>query len=420
MTRSNRRRIVRVNQVEEANSQKEYKEETLTKDINLLLKILIFAGLVFQPLNSKKQKLSWLAHVFEVVYHIFAVFIIAVNVLFWQRRYSSTTLHFSTTLTLFLAIAVRFAMYLSRKKIPQMARDLIHLYEDVTWNKPHKSIKKTILLSSIIPVLLTTISTVLDNFHLQVMRAKEEHSIQFVINLGTINNENQNWMIYMFLFLGPVKMYFAYGVSVTIFIFCCIIYTIAKRIVLALNDQIRSHDSYGITVTSRTISVYLDFYNRLNKAVADIDEVLSPCVLLLYGLMVSGQFYTLTVLISQDITEQSSLTTAIQNAIVFLLTMVAFLVVTLLASKVNEVAEDVKRSLHNLSNKIAEIERSTINDEGIASSYLILVSILNGSHLSFTGWRMFNINRSFILTTMGVMISYGVIIVQIGRKSGNY
>lgn len=418
MTRSNRRKILRVNQVEEAEAQKENGEVSLTEDINLLLKVLLFAGLVFQPLNSKKKKFNWFANVFEAVYHIFAVFIIVVNLFFWQRRYSSVTLHFSTTLTIILAILVRFALCLSRKKIPQMLRNLIHLYEDVTWRRAHKSMKKTILLSCLIPVLLTTISTILDTYHLQAMRAKEEHSIQFMIKLDVINNDNQNWMYYMFLFLGPIKMYFAYGVSVMIFIFCCVVYTLAKRIVLALNDQIRSHDNYEMVVTNRTISVYLDFYNRLNKAVADIDEVLSPCVLLLYGLMVSGQFYTLTVLISKD-TETTGLTTAMQNVIVFLLTTVAFLVVTLTASKVNEVSEDVKRSLHKLANNVTEIERSVINDSGVANSYLILVSILNGSQLSFTGWRMFNINRSFILTTMGVMISYGVIIVQIGRKGGN-
>ncbi|GIX89290.1 uncharacterized protein CEXT_581441 [Caerostris extrusa] len=212
-------------------------------------------------------------------------------------------------------------------------------------------------------------------------------------------------------------MFYAYGVSVIIFIVCCEIFTVAKRAVKALNEQIESHDDTRFVVSNRNIDVYLGFYNRLSRVIVEMDDVLSPCVLLLYGLMVSGQFYTLTVLISKD-TESSSLTTGLQNVIVFLLTTVAFLVITLIASKVTEVAENIKRSLYKLADNIVNSSSQlAINEKNVANSYLILIAILNGSQLSFTGWKMFNINRSFILTTMGVMISYGVIIVQIGHKN---
>ncbi|GBL88075.1 hypothetical protein AVEN_133727-1 [Araneus ventricosus] len=409
----NRHRAVRVNKFE-AKSPKE-SDENLSEDLNFLFKVLLLAGLVFPPLNSRKQKLKWFAKLFEAIVHLCAIFIIVVNIFFWQRRYSSVTLHFSTTLTIFLAIAVRFSLCLVRKKIPQMARNLVLLYDDVTWNKQHKSLKYGMMLSCFLPLILSVIASILDVYHIQAERAKEEHSIQFIIKVKGMTNY-QSWVYYMFLFLVPIKMYYAYGVSVIIFIMCCEVYTIAKRIVVALNEQIENHDNSRFLITSRTLNGYLNFYNRLNQTIAEIDDVLSPCVLLLYGLMVSGQFYTLTVLISQD-TETVSLPTGFQNVIVFLLTTVAFLVVTLIASQVTEVAENVKRSLYKLADSVVNNDELTVNEKEATNSYLVLIAILNGSQLSFTGWKMFNINRSFILTTMGVMISYGVIIVQIGRKN---
>ncbi|GFS35252.1 uncharacterized protein NPIL_570381 [Nephila pilipes] len=389
-------------------------DPNLSEDFNLLFKAFLLAGLVFPPLNAKKQKLKWYAKVFEAAVHLCAISIIFVNMFFWQRRYRSVTLHFSTSLTIFLAISVRFVLCLVRRKIPYMARNLVLLYDDIMGNKPHKSLRNKIMLGFCVPVLLTIIASVLDFYHIQAERAKDEHSILFVIKSN--GKGCQAWMYYMLLVLVPIKMYYAYGVSVTIFIPCVVVYTVAKRVVLALDEQIRSHDDSRFIVTNRSINVYLSFYNRLSRTIAEIDDVISPCVLLLYGLMVSGQFYTLTVLISKD-TEPTSLTTVLHNVIVFLLTSGAFLLITLTASQVTEIAENIKRSLYNLADNITNNGEIAISEKDVTNSYLILIAILNGSQLTFTGWKMFNINRSFILTTMGVMISYGVIIIQIGHKN---
>jgi hypothetical protein len=391
----------------------------IVKDFDILLKILLAAGLSFAPLNGKKRKTKFLSKFTEVAINVLALFVVLVNIFFWQRRYSSVTLHFSTFLTIFFALAVRFALFLNRGQIPRMIRHLIYLYEDITRKKPYKSLKIPILIGCVTTLFLTMTASILDGYRIHGDRAKGEHSIYFLIPLNDTDGRYQKWMHTMFMLLVPIKMYFAYGVSVVILIFCSSIYTVVKRIVYAFHDQIKQHnrESQILLLTNDMLSAYLNYYNRIIQSVSEIDKVLSPCVLLLYGLMVSGQFYTLTVLISKD-TEVTSVTTGLHNFLVFLLTTVAFLVVTLTASKVTEISEDIKISLQKLSEKVTSKDEIS-SGNSINNTYLILLAILNGTHLSFTGWKMFNINRSFILTTMGVMISYGVIIVQIGRRYNN-
>lgn len=415
MSRNNRRRIIRVRDSELYSPDK----REVVADVDILFKVLLATGLTFPSLNAKKTKHKVCARIFEIVINTMALFIVFVNIFFWQRRYSSVTLHFSTSLTIFFALSVRFVLYLSRGKIPKMIRNLVNLYDDITRRKPYKPLKTRILISCFTSLLLTAMTSVIDGFQIYVQRAKGEHSIQFLFKLNDTDGRHQKWMYHMFMALVPIKMYFAYGVSMLILIFCSSIYTIAKRIVLAYHDSIKKYnrDNHRVILTNNTLSVYLSYYNRITQCIAEIDDVLSPCVLLLYGLMVSAQFYTLTVLISND-TEPTSFTIGLHNSIVFLLTTVAFLVVTLTASKITEIAEDIKRSLQKLSEKVINADGTIVCGDGINNTYLVLVSILNGTQLTFTGWKMFNINRSFILTTMGVMISYGVIIVQIGRKYG--
>lgn len=392
------------------------KKRGIVSDFQILFKVLRAAGLTIQ-LSNKKPKCKFCTAIFEHTINLMALFVTFVNFFFWQKRYSSLTLHFTTILTIFLALSVRFVLYLSRGQIPRMVRNLIYLYQDIMRNKPHKSVKKPILVGCFTILVLTAMASILDGYRIYIDQAKGEHSITFIIELNDTDGTYQRWMYYLFMFLVPVKMYFAYGVSVLILIFCCSVFTIVRRIISAFYDSIKrySRESSRVMLTNKMLSSYLSFYNRITQCIAEIDQVLSPCVLLLYGLMISGQFYTLTVLISED-TERTSLTTVLHNLIVFFLTTAAFLVVTLTASKITEVSEDIKRSLQKLSENVTSNDEIIFSGNGISNTYLILLSTLNGSHLSFTGWKMFNINRSFILTTMGVMISYGVIIVQIGRK----
>ena len=415
MPGNNRRRTIRVRDCDLYSS----KKWSVAEDFNILFKVLLAAGLTFQPLHTKKPKHKVCVRISEIVINIMELLIVFVNIFFWQNRYSSWELHFSTSLTIFLALSVRFVLYLCRRKIPKMVRNLVDLYDDITKKKPYKSLKLPILVSCFTSLILTAMASALDGFRVYVERTKDEHSIRFLIQLNDTNGIHQKWMYHMFLTLVPIKMYFAYGVPMLVLIFCCSIYTISKRIMLAYHDCIKKYnkETYRLMLTNNTLSLYLNYYNRITQCIAEIDDVLSPCVLLLYGLMICAQFYTLTVLISSD-TEPTSFTTIVHNVIVFLLTTVAFLLVTLTASRTSEIAEDIKRSLQKLSEKVTSADGTTVCDDGIHNTYLVLVSILNGSHLTFTGWRMFNINRSFILTTTGVIISYGVIIVQIGRKNG--
>lgn len=413
MNRYSRNKTSEVQVIESTISQR----NKIVKDFEILSKVLLAAGLTFPSLKGRKMN-NFCPKLFEIIVNIMAIFVIFVNIFFWQRRYSSVTLHLTTSLTISLALSVRFVLLLYRRQIPKMIRNLILLYEDITYKKIHKSFKKPIVIGCFITLLLMIMASVLECHRIQVDENKGEHSIQFLIKLNDTDGRYQKWMFHLIICLVPIKMYFAYGVSVMILIFCCSVYTAAKRIIVSFHDHIKqSNREDTVPLTNSMISSYLNYYNRISQSVAEIDNVLSPCVLLLYGLMVSGQFYTLTVLISKD-TEPTSLTTVLQNITVFLLTSAAFLVVTLCASKVTEVFEDAKRSLQKLSEKISSSDEKVFGGSNISNTYLILISILSGSHLSFTGWKMFNINRSFILTTMGVMISYGVIVVQIGRKYG--
>lgn len=83
------------------------------------------------------------------------------------------------------------------------------------------------------------------------------------------------------------------------------------------------------------------------------------------------------------------------------------------AASVNESSVEVKDLIHTLpSNEFEQIVQTLSK---FNSNTSIQLSNNFGNEACIISWRLFLINRSFILTTAGVVRSYGVILTQLGK-----
>lgn len=138
----------------------------------------------------------------------------------------------------------------------------------------------------------------------------------------------------------------------------------------------------------------------------DIDRAFSPCVFLLYCYMLSSQFCVLSHILANS-GNLGPLALIVQGCQAVDNT-VWFLLLTISAASVSEAGEEISLTLRYL--------RETVLDEDLCSQEIMALMMFKGNicktHFTVTTWKMFKINRGVILTTTGVMVSYGVLSVQ--------
>ncbi|GFR22560.1 uncharacterized protein TNCT_178741 [Trichonephila clavata] len=139
-----------------------------------------------------------------------------------------------------------------------------------------------------------------------------------------------------------------------------------------------------------------------------VEDVLSPSIFLMYVLVFVNFLNLITVNVTNFANAMISVRT-IGCIIVFLWTSGGFFRLTLKGSILIDVC--------NLWKYLQQdIVKSCIQKRAYDSSLVMQILLFNRTaklNLVFSGWGMFQLDRSLLLTMVGVIVSYGVLIATI-------
>lgn len=189
--------------------------------------------------------------------------------------------------------------------------------------------------------------------------------------------------------------------------FCCNFYKAAQLILSEYGKKLL--DNSKTTYFSKILLInYISTYKTIVRTFKDIDESVSSSSLLLYASSICCFFNTLSILLS-DPKSLSELLVLSQMMISLILSVIIFFALTSTGSKANDEFESLQLTTVESAEQVLVRYYDTQN----VLSFRVLTDSIVNLRPTFTGWNLFTINKSLILTTAGAMITYGVLVFQV-------
>lgn len=372
-----------------------------SSDFTPILKSFTLLGVNF-PGNSKHPRfkliLKRVLNVFqEAAILSFAVYMIFYYIVLYNfpRCMKLTSVSFQITL-----LILRLSVLCKRNSI---LRAMKSLENSKLKMKTKKSLRKYVTASCLIcfgiPCVMFTNMVILlyqdDSLQVQVLER------YFAENLLPRNK----MLLLAFLIASHIFttlhhfIFPALTLNLLIFLYLKYVQTFRESL-LALRKSPRNEIS---SHTMRFLSVLMDATNIYHE----IEDAISFITFLGY-VMTFINFIGLIPLLSSGYFSEFE---AVKNTImvyVFLWSFFWFTVVTWCGSKMSELRDDVKRLtqhviLHNVDGNAKQNKDLYM---------LLLMSECASFDLCFTGWEMFRLDRKLILTTIGVIVTYGVLLFK--------
>ncbi|GFT45003.1 uncharacterized protein NPIL_650171 [Nephila pilipes] len=342
---------------------------------------------------------------YDVLITVITFIALVITIIFAHNFTTTKVMTLTYSVKYVAAFCIRCYMVLDNHKIPQVIKILSQLYGDISLSV-YKSLKSKIYIQCLVLTLFNVILLALTG-----MRVMCEDNIQnyssveiFGRNItadGTINIMHILVASYMVNYCFSV---FTVAVSI---LACCNVHLILRRLIKCYGDSLVQNIKNNSTKESFTEE--FSTFRRIIYAMNEADDAMSFIVFFTYVTCISCFFNTLSIFLSKDSIYGHPYLTA-EMAVTFMFSVLIFITMTVSAAEVSTTGERLKHRVMCISDIV--MQRNLPTDA--LMNFTILTDNIKSADISMTGWGMFTITRGFVLTTVGVLITYGVLLFQFG------
>ncbi|GFT01070.1 uncharacterized protein NPIL_691271 [Nephila pilipes] len=376
-------------------------------EVRWLLRCFIAIGIPFYDYGAKRNN-STLSKVkftmkviLELFFSSFGMYIVLNCIVRFEGRglfLRLTTTAVATTLMLFrLSVALKRSQMLHLlnvlKSFKYSKRKRLYRFKKLDiWIAYVFNIGFPLLLSvTFLSFLIQNFEDVKYSLKPDLMRYCNENSICTIVAIPLYSSAYT-----LYFFVTPT-------LCVTMFIFIFMTYenTLKQKLVEA-------HYRLMVDMSYQTIERSLSLISEAIKVHKLIEDVLSPSIFLMYVLVFLNFLNLITINVSNFANTMLNVRT-VGCIIIFLWTSGGFFRLTLKGSILIDVC--------NLWNYLQQdIVKNCIQKRAYESSLVLQLLLFHRTaklNLVFSGWGMFQLDRSLLLTMVGVIVSYGVLISTI-------
>ncbi|GFY71160.1 uncharacterized protein TNIN_383811 [Trichonephila inaurata madagascariensis] len=296
----------------------------------------------------------------------------------------------------------RFIVLKKRSRIQRCSEIISKLNRDMLLNPDSKPRRRFLWLgcglSLIIPILMMTYGMISGNFYLSTRKYQSQYFFSDKISKTT----SPEWEFFIIL-LQVINTLLSRCLPLQTMILC--VYTFTRLRDINHNFLTQLQKSMDLNMPSKLFSDYTKLYGRITNTVEKVEKTFSLISFFLYGYMLSCVFSITSYMITRSGTLNVS--KVLCQAASFIEIVTCFIFLSVRAAAVNESAVEVKNLIHSLPSKRFDFSPNL-------TATLLQLANNFASEVCVTGWGLFMINRGFILTTAGVVVTYGVILVQLG------
>ncbi|GIX68902.1 uncharacterized protein CEXT_545181 [Caerostris extrusa] len=205
-----------------------------------------------------------------------------------------------------------------------------------------------------------------------------------------------------------------YGISAStcglVFVLCCSLYETMGKLVNVYGkslEELRQHMVYSV----KTISDSIGIFKKLIFTIDEVDAAVNMNVLLLYGAVISGLFNTAVIMINDQEMFQSPFT-SVGIVWMFFTAIGVLFVMACYGSYIVDSGEEVKKRMIDYSERLI---RTAPGLSSVNMCVNFLFEITMKVNIKVTGGGMFTINCGLLLSITSLMVTYGVLILQLDR-----
>ncbi|KAG8189194.1 hypothetical protein JTE90_013728 [Oedothorax gibbosus] len=351
-----------------------------------------------------KVKENFFKKVYDVVINLVALFSLVVTILFAHNFTFSKAMTLTYAVQYLAAFLIRCYLIWGNNKIPKVIKTLSNLYENVS-SSVYRSLKVSIYIQCVAFLLLNAIATSLTC--LNGFYETRVQDAQFLTLFGhNITMKNSSFNTIPLLVVSYVANYTLSYFTITISIMCCCnVHLILRRLIVFYGEALC--DSLKKECTKESFSENFTLFRKIIFGLNEADDALSFIVFFTYVTCISCFLNSLSAFFNLEDSSKTPFS-AVEITFSFLYSVAIFFTITCSAAEVSTAGDRLKQRILCVSDCI--LNKNLPNDTLL--SFMVMMDNIKSSNMSLTGWGMFTITRGFVLTTVGVVITYGVLLFQ--------
>ncbi|KAG8189097.1 hypothetical protein JTE90_028640 [Oedothorax gibbosus] len=369
-------------------------------EFSVILYALRFAGFNASEKNYRleltlKEKLrNYILYIYEVVSILFAIILIFTSI--FSLTYDTPIIKFTSASLHVILFLIRLSLFLKRSQLRKTLRKL----RIFARNGCTRSIYRNYALfacsvSFVIPLIVAISATVV------VLGNSTEHK-----DITLIGDETgYSYNIYMIGFVTTQILY-----TVNFLVFPGLVMTFLSFMYLSYIDAVKRHFEAELlnilrNFSHEAISKCLNIFMVANRIHRDMEKSLSLTAFLTYVLTFGNILNIVCIFAVNFLSNMQTLRSLYTNS-VFIWTISWFVFLTICGSRATELG-------YFLKNIVQEVATKSLRYPPVKSSrdlmYLQLFDACSKLNLNFTAWGMFRLNKRLLLTTSGVLVTYGIL-----------
>ncbi|GBM19760.1 hypothetical protein AVEN_904-1 [Araneus ventricosus] len=300
------------------------------------------------------------------------------------------------------SLSIRLVLTAKRQHIGKTLRKIFTLYQkleterDIKWYG--ESFISAFAVSCIIPLIMfmkSAINAVTD-------KGSKETQMNLLFGLHLQDNWGIMCVLLINLFLNQ-QIYAMPGYAAGL---CYYTYKILTAAIQNVEKNLRIKSDL-----SSLYNAYINLSSKVIDCIDDLEYALSLLLFLLYTYIISFIFIIVTLLI-RIAPQRFHSGYVLINFIIVFIAFVAFFGLSFQSVNVHKAAVRIRRTIHRMC---SEISWPTDENEDAVRFLLLTASDTFPTKVLITGWNMFDLNQDFILQTTGAIVSYGILVSQLGN-----
>ncbi|GBM19755.1 hypothetical protein AVEN_901-1 [Araneus ventricosus] len=300
------------------------------------------------------------------------------------------------------SLFIRLVLIAKRLCIAKTLRNVFTLYRKLETERDIKWYGESLISAFaaiwIIPMIMYIKSA--------IYAVTDKGSREFQTNLLFGYNSQNNWGIMCVLLINLFLNQQIYAMPGYAAGLCYYTYKIMTAVIQNVQKNLKRKSNLG-----SLYNAYIHLSSKVIVCIDDLEHALSLLLFLLYTYIISFIFIIVTLLI-RIVPQNFRSGYVLINFIIVFIAFVAFFCLSFQSVNVHKASVRIGRTIHRMC---SEICWPTDENEDAVRFLLLTASDTFPTKVLITGWSMFDLNQDFILQTTGAIVSYGILVSQLGN-----
>lgn len=360
-----------------------------------IIRRALYTVFVYFPCNGDQKLQRYFSALLDYIVLLSLLYIIC-NDMFFAFRHRSMPLGFilSGLSGNFCSIGIRITLMKKRKFILRAIRQIITVHRVEYCKTEGRYLCIAFCVCWIVPCV----------FYMSIVKNLNQNGremIQRSAFFGTYNINN-NWATFFALFLAFFTFQQLYALPGCCIVLCYYTCKLLTKSIKDIESEIKKN-----TELKELFNNYKEQAQKLSKCLEDVETALSFLFFLLYWYLISCIFIISTLVVQLWKTKNAFSMSV--NLVLITFSLIAFYWLSFKAGSIQKAAGSLRKTVYKSCAKLFFQTQD-------ANTQILLLTMLDEFQVKtrITVWGFLVLNYEFILQTSSAIISYGVIIVQLG------